>query len=98
MSRLGLERSPGEAAGEICYSRGWQSFTLWVKRELDGGLWDWILLDGSDAIAFGDGITQADAERQLTEAVAEHCPELLGPPERRPLLFDASGRPFEASE
>jgi hypothetical protein len=99
LSRLELERSPAEGrdaagVGEQCYSRALGKFTLWVQCEYPGALWGWMLMDGDDAIAFGDGVTRADAERQLADSVAELCPELLPPPPSRPLLFDASGRPF----
>lgn len=99
LSRLELERSPGEGrdvngGGELCYSRALGKFTLWVQREYPGAAWGWMLMDADDAIAFGDGEDREDAERQLSAAVAELCPDLLPPPPPRPLLFDASGRPF----
>jgi hypothetical protein len=100
MSRLELERSPAEGrtdagVGELCYSRALGRFTLWVQCEYPGAVWGWMLLDGDDAIAFGDGVDRDDAERQLTESVAELCPELLPPPAPRPLLFGADGHPLE---
>ena len=100
MSRLELERAPAEGRnvdgeGELCYSRALGKFTLWVQREYPGAVWGWMLLDGDDAIAFGDGEDRADAERQLTGAVAELCPDLLPPAPPRPLLFGADGRPLE---
>ena len=77
VSGLELERSPAEGKdsngeGELCYSRALGRFTLWVQREYPGAAWGWMILEGADAIAFGDGVTRADAERQLTEALAEH--------------------------
>lgn len=97
---LALERAPAEGQsaageGELCYSRALGRFTLWVQREYPGAVWGWMLLDGDDAIAFGDGEDRGDAERQLSAAVAEFCPELLPPAPPRPLLFGADGRPLE---
>ena len=99
LSLLDLERSPGEGrdangVGELCFSRALGRHTLLVQREYPEAAWGWMLLDGEVAIAFGDGVDRDDAERQLSEAVAELRPDLLPPAPAPPLLFDAGGRPF----
>ncbi len=70
-----LERVPGEGKGEVIFRRDFRGFTLWVKHEYDGAPWEWLIFQGKDAISFGDGVTQADAEEQLSAAAAE-IPEI----------------------
>lgn len=70
-----LERVAGESRGEVVFRRDFRGFTLWVKHEYDGAPWEWLIFEGTDAIAFGDGVTQQDAEEQLGAAAAE-IPEI----------------------
>jgi hypothetical protein len=72
---LYLERVPGESRGEVVFRRDYRGFTLWVKHEYEAGPWEWLIFQGKDAIAFGDAVTQKDAEGQLAAAAAE-IPEI----------------------
>ncbi len=70
-----LERVPGESRGEVIFRRDYRGFTLWVKHEYEGAPWEWLIFQGTEAITFGDAVTQLDAEEQLSAAAAE-IPEI----------------------
>lgn len=77
--KLELRRIPGESRAELVFYQQWGPWHFWVKNEYDGAPWEWILYENKDAVAFGDAPDQQEAERLLTEAVREYCPEFEQP-------------------
>jgi len=77
--RLELKRIPGEDRRELVFYQQVGELHLWVKNEYEGAPWEWILYEGRDPVAFGDARDQETAERYLSEAVREHCPDFEEP-------------------
>ncbi len=72
---MNLERIPGEGPGEQVYYGRRGAFTVYVKQEYSGGVWDWTIVeDKDDPIAFGDANSREDATDQMLEVLDTRCP------------------------
>lgn len=78
---MNLDRIPGEGPGELVYSGRRAGFTVFVKKEYAGAPWDWVILEGKDAVAFGDAESKEDATDQMLQVLDVHSPP---PPEEAP--------------
>ncbi len=72
---MNLDRIPGEGPGELVYSGRRGPFTVYVKQEYTGGLWDWTIVEDQDnPVAFGDAGSKEDATDQMLSCLDAHCP------------------------